>query len=261
MTDIEVVRNSINDKEVSIINSICKYLSDKKITFDDLSHLENIKARTEGKVFTFSENIRGLIYAQLSNQTKWSKIVPKLKEIDKLYFDYDKEKILNTPSVYFYEGIFKLKCGNIATKKQMMNLHDNIHMLEKIEEDFGSLDKFYETYPAVKIAAMIASGKYKLGYIGYPLAWEFLRNVGIDGAKPDVHIRRILCRERLAYSNSISAGELESVQIIEKMAERTGYTMAFIDAALWSYCADGYGQVCTADPKCDICVIREYCNQ
>ena len=44
------------------------------------------------------------------------------------------------------------------------------------------------------------------------------------------------------------------------MAEKTGYTKAFIDAVLWSYCADGYGQVCTKEPKCDICDISEYCN-
>lgn len=79
-----------------------------------------------------------MIYAKLSNQTKWSKKVPKLKEIDKLFFDYDKGKILNTPSEYFYEGIFKLKCGNIATK-QMLYLKNNIHMVEKIEKDYHIL--------------------------------------------------------------------------------------------------------------------------
>ncbi|KAF0092547.1 MAG: putative N-glycosylase-DNA lyase protein [Fusobacteria bacterium] len=247
-------------KEATIINLICKYLSDKNIYFDDLSHLENIKARNEGKIFSFSENIRGLVYAQLSNQTKWSKIVSKLKEIDKLFFDYDRVKILNIPDDYFYNGIFKLKCGNIATKKQMISLKDNIHMLELIEKDYGSLDNFYESYSASRIATILSSGKYKLRYIGYALAWEFLRNVGIDGAKPDVHIRRILGRERLAYSNSINAGELESIHIIDELSERTGYTKAFIDAALWSYCSDGYGQVCTADPRCDICLISEYCK-
>ena len=99
------------------------------------------------------------------------------------FFQYDKNKILSTPAEYFYTEIFALKCGNIATKKQMESLAYNIHIFEQIENDYGSLNNFYEAYPADTLAKIISSGKYKLKYIGYALAWEFLRHVGIDGAK------------------------------------------------------------------------------
>ena len=38
---------------------------------------------------------------------------------------------------------------------------------------------------------------YKLHQVGEALAWEYIRNVGIDGAKPDTHIRRFLGSNRM----------------------------------------------------------------
>ena len=38
---------------------------------------------------------------------------------------------------------------------------------------------------------------YKLHQVGEALAWEYIRNVGIDGAKPDTHIRRFLGSDRM----------------------------------------------------------------
>ena len=46
----------------------------------------------------------------------------------------------------------------------------------------------------------LSEGKYKLKYVGKALAWEYLRNVGVDGAKPDTHLKRILGSNRLGYS-------------------------------------------------------------
>ncbi len=43
--------------------------------------------------------------------------IQKLKDIDKLFFQYEKSKILSKSPEYFYNGIFALKCGNMATKK------------------------------------------------------------------------------------------------------------------------------------------------
>ncbi|MBV1756430.1 MAG: hypothetical protein KMY55_01180 [Dethiosulfatibacter sp.] len=250
--------NEIEDQ--LIIDSVVQYLIEHNIDFENHDLIRNIKARKDGKTFTFNDNIKAMIYALLSNQTKWMNIAPKLSQIDKLFFNYQKHEILKRPPEYFYDGIFNLKCGNIATKKQMLNLKDNILMLEKIASDYGSLDLFYASRPAYQIAEMISSGKYKLKYVGYALAWEFLRNIGIDGAKPDLHMRRILGGNRLGYTANPIAQELEAIKIFDRISNSTGYLKSYIDIVLWSYCADGYGEVCTADPKCHKCVIKEYCN-
>lgn len=248
------------NKDKLMIDKVVKYLEENNMEFENHELIRNINARKEGKQFTFEDNIKGLVYALLSNQTKWINIAPKLQEIDKLFFYYDKNKILSTPAEYFYEGIFELKCGNIATKKQMMYLKYNINMFDNIVSDFGSLDAFYEKYPAYTIAKMISSGKYKLKFIGYALAWEFLRNVGIDGGKPDLHMRRILGKDRLGYAEASIATEIEAIKAFDDISKNTKYLKSYIDIVLWSYCADGYGEVCTANPKCYKCVIREFCN-
>jgi len=248
-------------KDKLLIDRVAGYLAENSIDFTEENLIiRNIKARKEGKEFTIEENIKGLVYALLSNQRKWSGIAPKLEQIDNLFFNYDKDKILGMPAEYFCEGIFSLKCGNIATKKQMMSLKHNIDMLMRIASEYGSLDSFYESAPAHVIAKKLSYGKYKLKHVGYTLAWEFLRNMGIDGAKPDLHMRRIFGRERLGYARSPIATEDEVIGIVDDISRNTNYLKSYIDSVLWCYCADGYGEVCTAEPKCHRCVIKEYCN-
>lgn len=251
-----------NEKSKVIIDNIRKYLLDNNINFENHDLIKNIKDRINGCKFTFEDNVKGMIYAQLSNQTKWINIAPKLAQIDELFFHYDKAKIRCKPASYFYDGIFNLKCGNIATKKQMISLNDNILMLEKIELDFGELDNFYLALPANEIVKLLSNtnSKYKLKYIGYALAWEFLRNVGVDGAKPDLHMRRIFGERRLGYSIYPIATEDEVIKVVDQISLDTGYLKSYIDILLWSYCADGYGEVCKANPKCHKCVIKEYCR-
>ena len=65
----------------------------------------------------------------------------------------------------------------------MANLNANIFMLIKIEEDYGSLDDYVVSKAPDVIVKELSSGIYKLKGIGPALAWEYLRNVGIDGAK------------------------------------------------------------------------------
>jgi hypothetical protein len=73
-------------------------------------------------------------------------------------------------------------------------------------------------------------------------------------------MRRILGDDRLGYSNSSIASEIEVIKIFDTIAKNTGYLKSYLDIVLWSYCADGYGEICTANPKCDRCVIRDFCN-
>ena len=42
----------------------------------------------------------------------------------------------------------------------------------------------------------------------------------------------------------------EALSQIERLSEETGLTKATVDNIIWSFCADGYGEVCTATPHC-----------
>ena len=49
--------------------------------------------------------------------------------------------------------------------------------------------------------------------------------------------------------------------IIAELSKELKIPSAKTDYILWTYCADGYGEICTEnDPKCDTCVTKEYCR-
>lgn len=245
-----------------ILNSIEAFLKQNQISFS-LLLLDEIIARKNGKNYIFNDYIRAMIYAQLSNNTKWTRIENKLPDIDRLFFNYDKNKIKRYDSRYFEDGIRNLKCGNIAIEKQMSALFHNIDVLEQIEKDFGTLDYFFNSRSAKELVETFSksNSKYKIKYLGNALAWEFVRYLGVDGAKPDTHIRRILGKKRLGFSERETASENEVFNIIDYISKQTGYCYAHIDTLLWCYCADDYAEICTATPKCHLCCIKRYCNK
>jgi len=143
----------------------------------------------------------------------------------------------------------------------MYDLKNNIHLFEKIESKFGSLDAFVTSDSPTTIAKGLsdASGPYKLKQVGYALALEYLRNVGIDAVKPDTHIRRILGRDRLGFSKGAPTQQ-EAVEIIEKIGQETGHSMAYLDALLWHLCATNSVAICQEAPKCERCQLAGHCQ-
>lgn len=238
-----------------------EFLINNCLQYDDAIHVMVAK-RKSGKHFSFEEHIAALVYAQLTNQTKWSRIVPHLSEIDELFFYYDPEKIKQYPGSYFADAIFSLKCGNISTKAQMNKLHQNISTMEFIASEYGSMDAFVTSAPAQRIVEQLSSGKskYKLAMLGEALVWEYIRNVGIDGCKPDTHLRRFLGNNRMGISAGTIASIDETIRQIELLSTESGLPLSAIDNIIWSYCADGYGEVCTATPNCSRCVVRSSCK-
>ena len=222
-----------------------------------------IEQRKRGKQYDFIDHLKAMIYAMLTNQNVWKRVVPKLTEIDKLFSYYDPDAILAHPGEYYSRGIMRLSCGSRATKAQMDVLHDNIITLKRIERDYGSLDKYVLSSPAHKLVEELSSSRseYKIKQLGPALAWEYLRNVGIDGAKPDVHMKRFMGAERMSISSRSEATDTEVLTEVDKLSEETGYSKFVIDYLIWQYCAEGYAEICTSSPRCDKCVVRKHCKQ
>lgn len=73
-----------------------EYLTANCLQYDDTIHVR-VAERRAGKQFSLEEHISALVYAQLTNQTKWSRIVPHLAEIDELFFTMTHKKSKNIP--------------------------------------------------------------------------------------------------------------------------------------------------------------------
>lgn len=216
--------------------------------------------RDNGKKFGFDEHLRGLILSMLSSHRLWEPIAENKKEIEEIFFLYDIEKVRNADYTYFVNKLCAIKCGNQMIEKQMKSLRYNIDILKEIESTYGTLDKFITSDSPASIAFKLGKvGKYKLNQIGIPLALEYLRNLGIKAIKPDIHVRRVISNERLGFINKYPT-ECEACGVLEKIAKNIPCNPTYLDNVLWLFCAQDYGNICNAKPKCKRCELSDYCN-
>lgn len=236
------------------------WLADNNIAKIDSSQAK-MQQRKDGKTFTIEEHLKGMIFSLLSAQMVWKKIEENEQQIDELFFHYNPQEIKEHDWQYFVNGLAELRCRNWLTNKNMKALRPNIETMEKIIQEYGSMDAFVTSKPQSEIVRMLtkAASPYKMKQMGSALAWEYLRNIGVDGAKPDVHMKRILGSKRLGISEHENAEDDEVLEAVRKLSEETGFWMADIDYLIWCYCASGKGEICTANPDCDRCVIRNEC--
>lgn len=245
-----------------ILYRVKDYLKRNRIADID-GETSKMDLRARGKAFTTEEHLQGMIYSFLSAQTVWANVERNLRNIDKVFFGYNINEIKKHDSEYFVMKIRQYGCGSRLTNNQMKALHENIDTVCRIVNEYGSMDAFVTSRPQREIVRLLTTSgsKYKIKQFGPALAWEYLRNVGVDGAKPDVHMKRILGSIRLGFSGREEATDDEVLDAIEQLSKDTGLWMAQIDYLFWCYCATGKGEICTANPRCDKCVIKEYCHQ
>ena len=223
---------------------------------DDFGQVDACESRSRGKSFGLGEHVKGLIYAQLSNQRPWKQIAKHRTEIDKIFSYYNAEVLKQEDPEKLTAKIQEIKCGNIKISQQMDNLRVNIELLEKISLEYGSVDSFVESKEPEKIAKELGSGKkYKLKEIGFTLAMEYLKNVGIEVIKPDRHICRIIGPERLGLIEREPSPEDVYLCLVQ-LEKKTNHSAVFIDNLLWIFAAQDYGNICSKNPKCSECRVK-----
>lgn len=238
---------------------------------------KQIERRNKDETFTLKDHIRAMVYSMLSSGASWDRISkdidPDTKgiiSVDKVFCDYDTEQLLSYTPEQLKEAVKDIGCGTLSTRKQMKALLSaNIPKLLKLEKEYGTVDTYYQkfieldsTLKTLVTALSSLESKDKLVQMDIALVCEYLRNVGYDIPKPDRHLCRILGSDYLAFSNEQTVPPFEVFDIVVKLAEMTGKCNAEVDYILWSYCADGYGEICRKDkPKCNLCIAINDCKQ
>lgn len=268
-----MVSASLHDMSV-FLKEECQLPAEKLWENTHIKH--QIDRREAGANFTVSDHIRAMVYSMLSAGIQWERMDGKIDlssgrilPLDEAFHQYDPKWLLQSTPEQLREVIKRLHCGSQYTHKQMAALIQvNIPKLLQIEAEYGSIDLYYKQFlnrdfsliPLVKALSGIES-KDKLAQMGEALVAEYLRNVGYDLAKPDRHIRRILGSDYLGCSEHKIVPVYEAFSIVEALAKESGLPVAEVDYILWSYCAAGFGTVCTVkNPKCDICFVNTLCN-
>lgn len=228
--------------------------------FNSYDYTENITItlnalndRKNGKNYSLSDHICSMVFALLSNQRPWKHIADNQEKIKTLFNNFDVDFIKKTDYQDFVDGLLALHCGNRQIRKQMQSLKDNIETLERIAKDYGSVDNYYNNTNIKELLKSLSGGKYKLKQLGVPLVSEYLKGVGMDVIKPDVHVCRILTR--LGYSKSNKITDDEAFDICCDIAKEYNISNVEVDSILWQYCAKNYFEVCCDKPKCSKCKV------
>lgn len=240
------------------------------------THIKHqIERRRVEDTFTITDHIRAMVYSMLSAGISWKRMDGKVDistgrilPIDEVFRQYDPQLLLQCTPEQLRDEIKNLHCASQYTFKQMTALLKiNIPKLLLFEREHGSIDLYYQRFIngntgiiALVKALSMPKSKDKMAQMGEALVAEYLRNVGYDIAKPDRHIRRILGSEYLGCSKHKYVPVYEAFSIVDEIAKESGLPAAQVDYILWSYCAKGYGNVCTVrNPHCGICVVSKSC--
>lgn len=277
------MKNKITEEKASIIYIIEQHLKEQLLKhtpeklWEESFIKRQIERRQNGKAFTTKDHIRAMVYSMLSSGMSWNKVAknmnPETKcitSVDKIFCDYDLERLLKLTPTQLRDSIKGIHCATQSTLKQMEALLTvNVPKLLSIEKTYGTIDTYYQkfieidnTLKTLIILLSTTDGASKLEQMNVALVCEYLRNIGHDIPKPDRHICRILSSEYLAFSDKKAVTPFEAFDIIVELSKMTGKSAAEVDYILWSYCADGYGEVCTAKKaKCEICKVKKYCKK
>ena len=245
-----------NLRHKQFLNLIEHQLKKNGIDYTNIPLVEASNERAKGKKFSFREHLRGIIDSMLVQQRPFEGLRDKWDEIAKIFFNYDPKKIKEKKGDYFAKRLMAIQCGNRVIRQQMESLSYNIDVLLNIQKDYKTLDNFVTSEEPHIIARKIGKeGKYKLRYIGYTLAFSYLREVGIEAVKPDMHLRRIASNERLGLCEGYPSEE-QTVDLFTKMAKEIGCNLSYLDVIIWRFCAN----ICGATPRCNLCGLSRYCN-
>jgi DNA-3-methyladenine glycosylase I len=170
-------------------------------------------------------------------------------------------------SKYGEENIQNLM-NNLAIIRHERKLRACVHNAKKMKElseEFGSFGEFLKQSNA-NPAKLRHELTLKFKYLGDILVLDYLKDIGIDVIKPDVHVLRLFFRLGFTKSRESTKDNINRIMdLAERTKQETAEKMAVIDAVFWIYGGGGDGHVKKAickenGPVCYECPLTNYCR-
>ena len=167
------------------------------------------------------------------------------------YTSKDLEKMLDNPRL-------------IRNRRKLNACIENAKIMREISEQYDSFGKYLnENKNNLKeLKEKLIKRFYFLGNV---LVLNYLKEIGIDAIKPDVHVIRVMYRLGLLNSETMSPENIDKVvEVAKKMSELTAEKLNIIDAIYWMYGGSGDNHVekaiCSKNkPLCKECPLTKYC--
>ena len=186
----------------------------------------------------------------------WYKLQREFNEFDIIEVDNFKNMTIQQ----FFERFQSLKnYGKIIACIQ------NADVFIKIQDECGDFKIYIKNFD--DFGEMVEDLKKKFNYLGSTTVYDFLREIGFDFAKPDVHLRRIMYRLGFLENDKDSHKNRSKIHSITKEFARIENTkVSVVDAIFWLY-GSGSGEyvqygICTekTKPKCNECDLKKICE-
>lgn len=183
-------------------------------------------------------------------KNKWNDLKKEFQNFDFLIIkDWDHEKV---EELMVNEKI-------IRNKNKLKAIIYNAAEFNKIIIEYGSFDNYLTHFSNHDI--LYHDVKDRFHFLGEITTFDFLKRIGLNLIKPDVHIRRLFYRLGWIPSKRETQKNIRKIfKIAEYISEQTSQNLNMIDGVFWLFCS-GYGDVlkydvCGARPRCNECYVK-----
>lgn len=254
----------LSDKDLESVYPLIKESMDS-INYDYMEDIKDLinctKYRKKGKKYSFEEHLKALIISLLSNH-RWgdSNIRENMNTIDEIFHHYNKNYLKIADPNILVKKLREIHCTNPMIKNQMKTLSKNIVILEKIEKDYGSLDKFVNKEQFNDIANMFSAGKYKMIQVGRAFTYDYLKRVGVNTCKSSLGLERLFGSFRLGIVENSVATEQQVLNVIKKIAILNECDEIIVESIITQFCLRRSANICGINPNCEKCKMRSICH-
>jgi 3-methyladenine DNA glycosylase Tag len=199
---------------------------------------------------------------------KSSVIENKLPSIKKAFADFDIMRV----NAYDDSNLRKmlLNPSIIRNERKLWDCILNARKMKALSDEFGSFGKYLSQH-SDNVQDLALELKHHFHSVGDAVALNYLKDVGMDTIKPDVHVLRIF--NRLGFLDSEKQSEQntqKTIKVAERMKVLPSDKLSVIDAVFWMYGGAGEiraGEKCVKKamcnknrPFCGECPLTAYCR-
>jgi len=215
----------------------------------------NYKNQSDGYFFG---HLVSVIFASGFNSSilekKWDATV-------RAFSNFDIDKVANYSGGDIQKLIKDKKI--IKNERKIRACVKNAKEMQQVIKSFGSFQKYIESFDDLEILKEDLIKRFS--FLGPTTVYDFMKEIGFNFIKPDVHVRRIFYRLGLIETDKDIQEIRGKIQEIGKMmAEAVHEKLSVVDAIFWLY---GSGNtkyvekaICKRKPLCEECPLAELCQ-
>lgn len=194
---------------------------------------------------------------------KVSVVTDKWLDISAAFSNFDVEKV----SKYDDRDLQNLMSNPkiIRNEKKIRACIKNARRMKVLSGKFGSFGEFLNRNEN-NLFLLKKKLTSNFRYLGNVLVLDYLKDIGMDIIKPDVHVMRVFFRlDFIDSEERTEANIYRVIRVAENIKRETSEKLAVIDAVFWVYGGGGDKHVTKAicskkEPLCSECPLANHCR-